>query len=118
MDEHFVAQRYLHKPMLLDNYKFDLRVYVLLAGVDPLRIYVYKEGLGRLATNEYVGVNNNNLEDVCMHLTNYAINKDNPNFVFNSNAKGDGVGHKRSMTAVFLFIKLPFITFVIIIIIV
>ena len=87
--------------MLLDNYKFDLRVYVLLAGVDPLRIYVYKEGLGRLATNEYVGVNNGNLEDICMHLTNYAINKDNPNFVFNSNAKGDGVGHKRSMTAVF-----------------
>ena len=91
----------MHKPFLLDNYKFDLRVYVLLAGVDPLRLYLYKEGLGRLATNEYVGVTNNNLEDVCMHLTNYAINKDNPNFVFNENAKGDGVGHKRSMTAVF-----------------
>ena len=61
----------MHKPFLLDNYKFDLRVYVLLAGVDPLRLYLYKEGLGRLATNEYVGVTNNNLEDVCMHLTNY-----------------------------------------------
>ena len=67
----------------MDNYKFDLRVYVLLAGIDPLRIYVYKEGLGRLATNEYSGVNNNNLDDMYMHLTNYAINKDNPNFIFN-----------------------------------
>ena len=47
--------------MLIDNFKFDLRVYVLLAGVDPLRIYVHKEGLGRLATNEYVGANGSNL---------------------------------------------------------
>jgi len=47
--------------MLIDNFKFDLRIYVLLAGVEPLRIYVYKEGLGRLATNEFVGVNGNNM---------------------------------------------------------
>ena len=42
-----------------------------------------------------------NLEDVCMHLTNYAINKDNPNFVFNEDEKKMDVGHKRSMTSVF-----------------
>ena len=86
--------------MLIDNFKFDLRIYVLLAGVDPLRIYVYKEGLGRLATNEYVGVTGSNLSDICMHLTNYAVNKDNPNFVFNEGV-GDkeGIGHKRSLTA-------------------
>ena len=36
-----------------------------------------------------------------MHLTNYAINKNNANFIFNSDEVKDDVGHKRTMTAVF-----------------
>lgn len=28
--------------------------------------------------------NKDNMEDICMHLTNYAINKDSDKFVFNS----------------------------------
>lgn len=52
--EHYVVQRYLHKPYLIDGFKFDLRIYILLCGVDPLRIYFFKEGLCRLATDEYM----------------------------------------------------------------
>ena len=35
----------IFQPMLLDGYKFDLRVYVLVSSCDPLRIFLYKDGL-------------------------------------------------------------------------
>jgi len=98
--EHYVVQRYLHKPFLIDNLKFDMRVYVLLAGCDPLKIFLYDDGLGRFCTEEYIAPTGENLDNVCMHLTNYAINKDNPNFVFNEASNADDVGHKRSLKAV------------------
>jgi len=43
----------MHKPYLIDGLKFDMRIYVLVAGIDPLRIFVYEEGLARLSTEEY-----------------------------------------------------------------
>ena len=36
-----------------------------------------------------------------MHLTNYAINKDSPNFIFNDNVENMNVGHKRSLTSIY-----------------
>ena len=98
--EPLVAQRYLHKPFLIDGLKFDLRIYVLLAGCDPLRIFIYKEGLARFATETYITPKRDNMEDMCVHLTNYAINKNNPNFVFNEDKDKDDVGHKRSFTSI------------------
>jgi len=95
--EHCVIQRYLTHPCLMDGLKFDLRIYVLVSGVDPLRIFLYKEGLARLATEKYVGVNSENIDDMCMHLTNYAVNKYSENFVQNKGENKDNVGHKRSL---------------------
>lgn len=103
--ERFVAQRYLHRPFLLDGLKFDLRIYVLVAGCDPLRIYIHREGLTRLATEAYTAPNGSNIEDMCMHLTNYAVNKRNPNFIFNEDEESDDVGHKRSLTWTLDFLR-------------
>ncbi len=36
-----------------------------------------------------------------MHLTNYAINKKNPKFIFNTNSSNMNVGHKRSLSCVY-----------------
>jgi tubulin polyglutamylase TTLL6/13 len=41
------------------------------------------------------------MEEICMHLTNYAINKDNPKFIFNESEKDMAKGHKRSLTSVY-----------------
>ena len=79
--EHMVVQRYMHKPYLIDGYKFDLRIYVLVNGISPLRVYVYKDGLARFATVKYQSPAPSNLNNLCMHLTNYAINKESTAFV-------------------------------------
>ena len=40
-----------------------------------------------------------------MHLTNYAINKLNPNFVFNTSSRDMNVGHKRSLTSIYKLLE-------------
>ena len=77
----------------------------MVAGCDPLRLYIYKEGLGRFATETYENINNDNIENMFMHLTNYAINKNNPNFQFNKSDKNMNQGHKRSLTSVIETLK-------------
>ena len=62
---------------MIKGLKFDLRVYVAILSINPLRIYMYEEGLARFATCKYSDVGNETKTNRFMHLTNYSINKFN-----------------------------------------
>ncbi|XP_077481656.1 tubulin polyglutamylase ttll6 isoform X2 [Stigmatopora argus] len=91
--EHMICQLYISKPLVVDGYKFDLRIYVLVTSCDPLRIFLFKEGLARFCTTKYTEPTQSNMDEVCMHLTNYSINKHKENFI-----RDDHTGSKRKLT--------------------
>jgi len=66
---------------------------------------MYNEGLSRFATEIYQPPNNNNLDNLYMHLTNYAINKTSSKFIQNKDEDADNVGHKRSLTYVWKYLE-------------
>ena len=49
----YIISEYLSKPHLLNGFKYDLRLYVVVVGLDPLRVYLHKEGLVRICTHKY-----------------------------------------------------------------
>ena len=76
-----------------------MRVYVVVTCYDPLRVYVYREGLVRFASEKYQLDQIEKEEDIYAHLTNYSINKKNENYVQNSDVKEDDTGFKWSFSA-------------------
>lgn len=75
-----IVQKYINEPMLLGGKKFDLRVYVLILSLEPLRVFVCKEALVRCSTIDYEPVSASNSASLGMHLTNYAVNKYDPGY--------------------------------------
>jgi len=73
-----------------------MRLYVLVSSVDPLRIWIHEDGFLRFCTVKYEMPTNSNMNNLCMHLTNYAINKSSKNFV-QSNDINDDKGSKRHL---------------------
>ena len=108
-NDHYVVEQYIKKPLLIDDLKFDCRIYVLVTSVDPLRIYLHEEGLARFSTEIYQQPSKKNLSNLFMHLTNYAINSANKAvFQQNQGLDEDDQGHKRSFTSILEHIKNEF----------
>ena len=40
-----------------------------------------------------------------MHLTNYSVNKKNPEYIFNRDDENDFIGHKRSFSSILNWLK-------------
>jgi len=98
LDEVSVVSKYIGNPLLINGHKFDLRIYVLVTCFDPLRIYVFKEGLARFATHKYEKTTEGK-SDKFMHLTNYSINKNSSSFVKSDNLEHDDSCSKWSLSA-------------------
>ena len=73
-----VIQRYL-PPFLIDGYKFDFRIYLLISTLNPFTVYIFKEGLARFCTSKYTPPKKGNLENKFGHITNTAVNIENAN---------------------------------------
>ena len=73
---------------MIDGYKFDLRIYVLVTSCDPLRVFAYKDGLVRFTTMKYTEPSFNNVDNIFMHLTNYSLQKHSDNFVHDDEEGG------------------------------
>ena len=66
-----VIQKYIERPFLIENRKFDIRQWFLVTSWQPLELYIYNEGYCRFSKKEY------DLNDFnkFIHLTNQAIQR-------------------------------------------
>ncbi|KAM6077654.1 tubulin monoglutamylase TTLL4 isoform 3-T5 [Theristicus caerulescens] len=97
-----LVQRYLHKPYLIGGKKFDLRIYVYVTCYDPLRVYLFKDGLVRFASCKYSS-SMKSLSNKFVHLTNYSVNKKNTEYKSNSDETACQ-GHKWALKALWSYL--------------
>ena len=69
-----ILENYIYNPHLINRRKYDMRIYVLVTGFRPLKIYIYDNGIIRFCSEKYTTdaekFNNNYI-----HITNYSVNK-------------------------------------------
>ena len=82
--ESFLINKYITNLDLINNKKYDLRLYVLVTGLKPLRIYLNQEGLIRIASRNF-SLDMNNIKDRYVHLTNTGVNSQSKEFIIPNN---------------------------------
>lgn len=68
----FVIQKYIEKPLLVNNRKFDIRVWVLVS--HEMKVYFFKEGYIRTSSSTYT-MESEDINKRNIHLTNNAVQK-------------------------------------------
>ncbi|XP_033734230.1 tubulin polyglutamylase TTLL5-like isoform X4 [Pecten maximus] len=104
LDENLIVCRYLNQPLLIDGFKFDVRLYVCVTSYDPLVIYLFEEGLTRFATVKYEK-SGRHIRNQCMHLTNYSVNKKSDDYVRNDDPDVEDYGNKWSLGALLRYLR-------------
>ena len=71
----FVIQKYIERPLLINQRKFDIRLWVLVT--HEHKCYYFKEGYVRMSSQKY---DLNQADNLLVHLTNNAIQKFGDNY--------------------------------------
>ncbi|KAG7237241.1 hypothetical protein INR49_032574 [Caranx melampygus] len=83
MDENILVSRYINNPLLIDEFKFDMRLF---------------------ATVKYDRTAKS-IKNTFMHLTNYSVNKKSSDYVSCDDPEVEDYGNKWSMSAVLRYLK-------------
>lgn len=86
-----VVQRYVDRPYLIDGRKGHLRIYVLITSAEPLRAYIYRDGIVRFAPEPY-DPRPERLGDISMHVTNTALHAGHPDLKISQDPDRDDEG--------------------------
>ena len=119
----YIVQEYVSNPLLIENKKFDLRLYLMIKGVDTMEAYIAMEGLVRFCTEDYKSPEKkakskssedgekeeeevdkqslNTTTHLMGHLTNYCLNKESDKYVNSEDFKTNDNGSKRLLTTLF-----------------
>ena len=75
--DRYIIQRYIKDPLLLDGKKSEIRMYWLIASLDPFLVLLYPEGTVRLNTLPY---SLDQLDNPLIHVTNAYQQKTHPDY--------------------------------------
>ena len=74
----YIVQKYLYRPLLYNNRKFDIRAYALLVSYNStFQCFFYQDGYLRTSGAEFSA---DNLKNRFIHLTNDAVQKKSANY--------------------------------------
>lgn len=99
-----VVSRYISDPLLINGMKFDLRVYVVVTGINEgdIHAFIADEGLARFCTEEYKSPTPKNIKHALMHLTNYSLNRHSSEYISEGgNIMKPNYGSKRTLSALY-----------------
>ena len=67
-NKRYLISRYIMNPLLINNKKFDMRAYVLVTGMNPLKIYFYRDGYIKISVKNFT-LDHDSIRDGCIHIT-------------------------------------------------
>lgn len=76
----FLITKYITNLDLINGKKYDFRLYILVTGLKPLRIYFNQDGLVRIASKKF-SLDRKSIKNRYVHLTNTGVNSGSKDFI-------------------------------------